>query len=80
MTVPRILHGPSFHSGLAHERQKRHHDIICRECATTTVTAHELASVINYDGKIDPWNAAALIDKLIKRAQDDAVAQTLGIK
>lgn len=80
MTAHRLLHGADFHSGSSWQREARHRARIIATCCETIVTPSEIAATIKADGNIDPYRAIDLIEKLIARAYDTAVARTIGVE
>jgi len=75
-----ILYRESFYSGSYFNRVRAHHQVIVAKCCPVEVTPAELAVPIDGNGEIDPYEAAALVYTLITRAQEKAVAKTIGME
>lgn len=65
-------------SGTMWEREQRNHAIIKGNCVPIMVTPEELAQAVDHNG-ICLYRASALVDQLLNRANQEAIAKTLGV-
>lgn len=74
--ISRMFQGPHRHTSFSTQGNR---EIVRAACCDVTVTPEELCAAIGSDG-VDAWMAQRLVETLIIRARDTAVARTLGLK
>lgn len=75
----KMFHGSHHYSDLCrYEIEDRNREIVRERCCPITVSVEELASAIDETG-VSYSGGQRLVERLLQRAHDEAIARTLGI-